>query len=253
MTRQRIAAGNWKLHTTVTEGCDLTKAIVQGWQGANAKVIVGPPFTHLAEVVEICSGSSVQVAAQNCFYKNEGAYTGEVSPRILTQLGVQYVILGHSERRQYFNESNSDILQKLHAALGEGMQPILCCGEPLEIRERSTHEAHVRRQLEESVFQLPEKDFGRIVVAYEPIWAIGTGKTATPEQAQEMHAYIRNLIRQNLGEGTANDTSILYGGSVKPANAADLFAQADVDGGLIGGASLKAESFLEIANTLNSI
>jgi triosephosphate isomerase len=188
----------------------------------------------------------IKIAAQNCFYKNSGAYTGEISPEMLADLGIDYVILGHSERREYFHETNEELAQKTDAALENGLSVIFCCGEPLSIRKEGTQNAYVSKQLEEGLFHLDKEQLKNIVIAYEPIWAIGTGETASPEQAQEMHAHIRSLLQDKYGKQASENISILYGGSVKPDNAKEIFGQKDVDGGLVGGASLKADMFGEI-------
>ncbi len=245
MARLNIAAGNWKMNTTVSEGIELYNALAGQHIPENVTVIVGAPFIHLNALIS-AKKTSVKIAAQNCYCKNSGAFTGEVSPSMLADLGVDFVILGHSERREYFNENNALLAQKTDAALDNGLSVIFCCGEPLKIRREGTQNEFVSKQLKEGLFHLNEDRLKNIVIAYEPIWAIGTGETASPEQAQEMHAHIRQLLLGEYGANTAKDTSILYGGSVKPGNAKEIFGQEDVDGGLVGGASLKAEMFGEI-------
>jgi len=245
MARQNIAAGNWKMNTTVSEGVALYNALADQNIPADTTVIVGAPFIHLGALVAV-KNPSIQIAAQNCYYKNSGAYTGEISPSMLSDLGVDYVILGHSERREYFNEGNDLLAQKTDAALENNLKVIFCCGEPLEIRKAGTQNDYVSKQLEEGLFHLDVDQLKDVVIAYEPIWAIGTGETASPEQAQEMHAHIRSLLESKYGNEAAQNMSILYGGSVKPGNAKEIFGQEDVDGGLVGGASLKADMFGEI-------
>lgn len=248
--RQKIVAGNWKCNTTVQEGVELAKAVdaLVGKEGAKDVVVVlGTPFTHITKVVESVS-SRIGVAAQNCAAEAKGAYTGEVSAEMVKSTGAGYVILGHSERREYYGETSETLNKKVALALANGLTPIYCCGEALNIREAGTHNKYVVNQLQETVFGLSADDFKKIVIAYEPIWAIGTGVTASSDQAQDMHANIRAAIAAKFGNEVAEGTSILYGGSAKPSNAKELFANKDVDGGLIGGAALKAEDFLGIIN-----
>lgn len=250
MERKLIAAGNWKMNLDYDQGRDLAKAIVSGLQPSDVLVILGTPYLHLKNISGIIKDiSNVKLAAQNCHQEESGAYTGEISAGMLKSCGVDYVILGHSERREYFNESDGLIAKKIDIVLKHGMLPIYCCGEKLEVREAGKHQELVGEQVKTALFHLTEEQMKQVVVAYEPVWAIGTGKTATPEQAQEMHRYIRGLIREKFGKKVADGTSILYGGSVKPDNANELFAQPDVDGGLVGGASLKAADFLAIASS----
>lgn len=219
--------------------------LVAGIQPAESvAVIIAPPFVYLSEVAKAISGKSgIELAAQNCHTEASGAYTGEVSPQMLKDVGCQWVILGHSERREYQKEGSELLLAKTKAALAAGLKVIFCCGEPLEVRDGNTQNKFVETQLRETVLTLPATDWKALVIAYEPIWAIGTGRTATAEQAQEMHAHIRQVIADALGMDVAAQTRILYGGSAKPQNAPELFSQPDVDGGLIGGAALKAEDF----------
>lgn len=245
-----MVAGNWKMNTDYEQGRDLAQEVVRKLQPSDVHVVMAPPFTHLKNVGNITNGiSNVSIAAQNCHEQTAGAYTGEISIAMLQSVGVKYVILGHSERRQYFGESDELIGKKVKAVLAGGMVPIFCCGEPLEVREAGNHEAYVADQLKNSLFDLSEEDFKKIILAYEPIWAIGTGKTASPEQAQEMHKAIRTQVQKKYGEDTSMRQVILYGGSCKPGNAKELFAQADVDGGLIGGASLKSDDFIAIVES----
>lgn len=246
--RRNIVAGNWKMHNTLDEGLRLIKAI-----NANAKktdvngvqIIVATPFIHLSKAVEEAV-SPVRIAAQNCASKASGAYTGEVSAKMIRSTGTEYVILGHSERRAYYGETDEILEQKVNLAIANKLHPIFCIGEVLEEREAKRHFAVIKSQLEKALFHLSEKDFGQLILAYEPVWAIGTGKTASPEQAQEMHAFIRKTVAAHYNEELADALSILYGGSMKPANAKELIAQPDVDGGLIGGASLDADDFFGI-------
>ena len=210
--------------------------------------MVAPPFVYLSELAGK-KDSAVTVVAQNCADKESGAYTGEISVSMIKSVGAKYVILGHSERREYFNEGHELLAAKVNTVLGKRLIPIFCCGEPLAIREAGTHVAHVKKQLEDSLFHLKKNAFSKIIIAYEPIWAIGTGVTASPQQAQDMHKAIRALLADKYGATVADGTSILYGGSVKPANAKEIFGQPDVDGGLVGGASLKAADFLQIIHS----
>lgn len=249
--RKKVVAGNWKCNTTLQEGVELAKAVnsVVKEKGADDVVVVlGTPFTHLSKVVENVDTNRIGVSSQNCAAEAKGAFTGEVSAAMVKSTGAEYVILGHSERREYYGETSEILNKKLALTLENGLTPIYCCGEPLEIREAGNQKEYVINQLKETVFKLNTDDFGKIIVAYEPIWAIGTGKTATTEQAQEMHKDIRDAIAAQFGQEVANNTSILYGGSCNPKNANELFANPDVDGGLIGGASLKAEDFIQIIN-----
>ncbi len=245
--RRKLVAGNWKMHTTVRDGLLLVEQIKAGLPSPlDCDVIVAPPFTHLMAVLEEAGNSGIQTAAQNCHTEPSGAYTGEVSILMLKELGMRHVITGHSERRQYFNETNMVVRTKVNAILDAGLIPIFCCGESLSLRESEVHFDHVQSQLEESLYHLPESAFRQVIIAYEPIWAIGTGVTASPQQAQEMHAFLRQSIVRHYGHDTGDYIRILYGGSVKADNARMLFSQRDVDGGLVGGASLDASNFLTI-------
>lgn len=248
--RQNIVAGNWKMNTTAEEGLKLASEIVnmvQDEANNDAQVVLAAPFTHLQSIVKLVGNNKkVGVAAQNVSEHESGAYTGEISVGMLKSIGVQWVIIGHSERREYFNESHEQLARKTDAVLKGGLTPIFCCGEPLEIREKNQHETHVKQQLEESLFHLSEEQIRKVVIAYEPVWAIGTGKTASSQQAQDMHKSIRTQLAAKWGEEVANSIRILYGGSMKPDNAKELMDQPDVDGGLVGGASLKSRDFLEI-------
>lgn len=234
------------------EGQDLAQALTDkfGNSDANAIMILGTPYIHLAAVKNIIKDSSkIKLAAQNCHQNEKGAYTGEISVDMLKSVGADYVILGHSERREYFGEAAELLATKVDLVLSRGLKPIFCCGEKLEVREAENHETLVGAQIKDALFHLDAEAFSNIVIAYEPVWAIGTGVTASPEQAQEMHAFIRRLLATKYGKDVAEATSILYGGSVKPANAKELFANKDVDGGLVGGASLKVDDFVAIANS----
>lgn len=249
--RKKVVAGNWKCNTNLQEGIELAKAvnsIVAEKGAANVVVVLGVPFTHLTKVVESVNIARIGVAAQNCAAEPKGAFTGEVSAAMVKSTGAEYVILGHSERREYYGETSETLNKKVALAIENGLTPIYCCGEALEIRNSGKQNDYVINQLKETVFKLSATDFSKIIVAYEPIWAIGTGVTATTEQAQEMHKALREAIAAQFGQEVANNTSILYGGSCNAKNANELFANPDVDGGLIGGASLKAEDFIQIIN-----
>lgn len=246
--RKNIVAGNWKMNTTLQEGVALAKEIDAKLVDREVKcdVVIATPFTHLASVVEAVDAARIGVGAENCADKTEGAFTGEVSAKMVASTGAKYVILGHSERRAYYHETADILKEKVVLALENGLTPIFCVGEVLTEREAGQHFDVVAAQIKDSLFELTADDFAKIVIAYEPVWAIGTGKTATAEQAQEIHAFIRQTIAEKYGNEIAENTSILYGGSCKPSNAAELFAKPDVDGGLIGGASLKADDFMGI-------
>ncbi len=252
--RQKIAAGNWKMNTSLEEGMNLASEIINMIKDEvnnNAIVILAAPFTHLYAVGKlITTHQNISLAAQNCSSKLSGAYTGEISVGMLKSIGVKYVIIGHSERRQYFNESNEILRDKINTVIENGLIPIFCCGESLDQRENTDYVAFVCSQLTESLFHLSPELFKNIVIAYEPIWAIGTGKTASLQQAQDMHLALRNHIASKYGNNIADNISLLYGGSVSAGNAAELFAQPDVDGGLVGGASLKSRDFVTIIKAL---
>lgn len=246
--RKQIVAGNWKMNKTLEEGVSLAQQIRQGLEkdtAGNTGVIIAPPFIHLSRVAEVI-GDTMGLAAQNCASEPSGAFTGEVSAAMIRSVGAGYVIIGHSERRQYFGETNAILKKKVEMALENNLQPIYCCGEVLKERNEGKHFDIVKTQLIDALFFLSDEEFSKIIIAYEPVWAIGTGVTATPAQAQEMHAYIRKIIAGRYNESVADNTTILYGGSCKPSNAAELFANKDVDGGLIGGASLNAADFTAI-------
>lgn len=247
--RKKIVAGNWKCNTTVQEGVELAKAVSELVTISGVKdvvVVLGTPFTHITSVVAAVNTEVVGVAAQNCAAEAKGAFTGEVSAAMVKSTGAEFVILGHSERREYYGETSETLNKKVALALANDLTPIYCCGEALPVRQANTQNDYVKTQLEETVFNLSTEDFSKIAIAYEPIWAIGTGVTASTEQAQEMLAFIRSLIAGKFGKTVAEETSILYGGSCNAKNAPELFSQPDIDGGLIGGASLKAEDFLGI-------
>lgn len=237
----------------LTEGIQLTVDILVELERNPPKhtVILCPPFIHLSELSKVLKECSfIKIGAQNCYYKDSGAFTGEVSVPMLASLGIDYVITGHSERRQLFFETDEIIAQKVKAILAHGLKPIFCCGEPLDVREKNEHLNYVSNQVQKSLFNLSQQEIKSVVIAYEPIWAIGTGVNASPEQAQEMHLFIRNLLKEKFGNESADLTTILYGGSVKSENAATLFSKPDVDGGLIGGASLQASEFMKIVRSL---
>ena len=248
--RKNIVAGNWKMNTTLQEGIELAKAVNEALKTrtANCDVVIVVPFTHLASVNAVIDTDKLGLSAENCADKASGAYTGEVSAAMVASTGAKYVILGHSERRQYYHETAEILKDKVNLALANNLTPIFCIGEVLEERENGTYFDVVKAQIEGSLFELSAEDFGKIVLAYEPVWAIGTGKTATADQAEEIHAFIRKTIAAKYGEEVAENTSILYGGSCKPSNAKELFAKPNVDGGLIGGAALQAESFMGIVD-----
>ena len=251
--RKQIAAANWKMNLTLTEGEALLDAISANSLAlaAHQEAIFAVPFPYIPMAqAKMGAKTNVFIAAQNCSEKASGAYTGEVSVHMLQSLCVKYVVIGHSERREYFNESNELLAQKVNICLENKTTPIFCCGEPLSIREAGTQNEYVAKQLTESLFHLSETAIKQVVIAYEPIWAIGTGKTASSDQAQEMHAFIRSHIASKFGAEVADSISILYGGSVKSANAVEIFGQPDVDGGLVGGASLIADEFVAIINAL---
>lgn len=242
--RKKIVAGNWKMNKNLQEGIALATELNEALAAdkPNCDVVICTPFIHLAKVSDIIDHNVIGLGAENCADKASGAYTGEVSAEMVKSTGAEYVILGHSERREYYNETPEILKEKVLLALANGLKVIFCIGETLEEREANKQNEVVAEQLA-SVFSLSAEDFGKIILAYEPVWAIGTGKTATPEQAQEIHAYIRSLVAEKYGQEVADNTSILYGGSCKPSNAKELFANPDVDGGLIGGAALKVADF----------
>lgn len=243
--RKKIVAGNWKMNLNLQEGVALATELNETLKNekANCEVIICTPFIHLAKVADCIDQNVLKLGAENCADKEKGAYTGEVSAEMVKSTGAQYVILGHSERRQYYNETAEILREKVLLALKNNLKVIFCIGETLEEREANKQNEVVKAELEGSVFNLSKEEFTNIIIAYEPIWAIGTGKTATAEQAEEIHAYIRSLVAEHYDSETADNTSILYGGSCKASNAPELFGKPDIDGGLIGGASLKAADF----------
>ncbi|HAO46543.1 MAG TPA: triose-phosphate isomerase [Chitinophagaceae bacterium] len=251
--RKQIAAANWKMNLTLQQSEALMNELlaIPHTLNENQQAVFGVPFPYLINVKNKLSGKkNAFVAAQNCYDKKSGAYTGEVSAEMLKSISVDYVILGHSERREYFNESHAMLAAKVNISLENGLKPIFCCGEALSVREAGNENNFVETQLKESLFHLSAAQMTGFVIAYEPIWAIGTGKTASNEQAQQMHAHIRSVLAKQYGQAIADSISILYGGSVKANNAKEIFAQPDVDGGLVGGASLVAADFAAIINSL---
>lgn len=254
--RKQIAAANWKMNLTLHQAGSLIQELLKDREdiAEHQQVVFGVPFPYLQSVKEQINGiPNYYIAAQNCHFKKSGAYTGEVSAEMLASMNIDYVIIGHSERREYFNESNQVIAEKLDRCFENGLSPIFCCGEPLPVREAEGQNAWVEEQLKESLFHLSTDNLKNLVIAYEPIWAIGTGKTATSSQAQEMHLHIRNVLRNQFSEAIAGDISILYGGSVKAANAKEIFGEQDVDGGLVGGSSLVAKEFTTIIKSLKQV
>jgi triosephosphate isomerase (TIM) len=249
--RKRIVAGNWKMNTSIAQGETLALEVVNGSKSIPSQVqlIVIPPYTHLISVAGVTSNSKVSLGGQNCAAWDKGAYTGEVSVSMIAETGAKYVVIGHSERREYFVESNETLLKKVQLVLGAKLTPIFCCGEKLDERDSNRHFEVVEKQLAEVLFHITETEMASTIIAYEPVWAIGTGRTASPEQAQEMHSFIRLQLAKKFGTQVANGVSILYGGSCKPDNAKEIFSKPDVDGGLIGGASLVAADFIAIAKS----
>lgn len=248
--RSKIVAGNWKMNKNLMETEALLSALAAKLPDTDAEVMVAPAFVNLAGAVRHLESSAIEVIAQNMHFATNGAFTGEVSRDMLLNIGIDTVILGHSERRAYFGETDEILSKKVKAALESNMRVVFCFGEELEDRKAGNHFAIVENQLKSALFSLDAKSWNKIVLAYEPVWAIGTGETASPEQAQEMHAFIRNTITEAYDSGTANRVSILYGGSVKPNNAKEIFSKPDVDGGLIGGASLVADDFAAIIKAI---
>ncbi|WP_064610032.1 triose-phosphate isomerase [Streptobacillus moniliformis] len=251
--RKIIVAGNWKMNKTRTETEKFFKELLPLVEGKNVEIVVAAPFTNLETAIRETKGSNVKIAAQNMNPKDNGAYTGEISPLMLKDLGVEYVLVGHSERREYYKECNKFINEKVLAAIHNGLKPILCFGETLEQREANVTEKVVEEQLREGLKDVCDKGILNVVLAYEPVWAIGTGKTATAEQAQEVHAFIRNLLVDMYGADIANEITVQYGGSMKPENALELMKQNDIDGGLIGGAALAPISFAKLVEAGSQI
>lgn len=247
--RKFCIAGNWKMHKTTAEAVELANGVKEGVKGVNeVDIVVCPPFTALQAVMEVVQGSNLELGAQNVHWEESGAFTGEIAPSMLCDLQVSYAVIGHSERRQFFGETDEGVNKRLKAALKAGLTPIVCIGETLEQREAGETENVIERQVTHSLADLSPDAMAQTVVAYEPVWAIGTGRTATPEQAQEIHQFVRELIRKQFGQ-VAEQVIIQYGGSVKPENAEELLGQDDIDGALIGGASLKADAFSDIVKT----
>ena len=246
--RKNIVAGNWKMNNGLSQTQALLSDLKKQTRTSSAEVMIAPSFTNLWHAFEAMRKDHIEVAAQNMHFAEDGAYTGEVSPGMLNSIGIRTVILGHSERRAYFNETDDILAKKVDAALNHDMRVIFCFGEELSDRKADRHETVVASQIKNALFHLEAEAFKHIVLAYEPVWAIGTGETATPQQAQDMHAFIRKTLADTYGSAVADSVSILYGGSVKPNNAKEIFSKPDVDGGLIGGASLKAEDFFAIVN-----
>tara|TARA_B100000482_G_scaffold5301_1_gene4411 strand:- start:281 stop:1036 length:756 start_codon:yes stop_codon:yes gene_type:complete len=250
--RKKIVAGNWKMNLDKSSSENLVKEILESTQEKkDIQIVLSPPFVYLEQIVKDCvSRTDVLIAAQNCSAYDNGAFTGEVSTNMLKSIGVDYVIVGHSERRQFFSESNDVLMNKISLSLSNNLKVIFCCGEDINQREKDLHFEIIENQLKSTVFKLSVNDFSKIVIAYEPIWAIGTGKTATSDQAQEIHGFIRSLITNNYNKDISDNTTILYGGSCKPSNAKAIFSEDDIDGGLIGGASLKSADFTSIISSI---
>jgi triosephosphate isomerase (TIM) len=251
--QKKIVAGNWKMNNDLQQAMKLVSEIrdmVEDEVRNKAEMIIAPPFLFINTITQMLRNSRIKTAAQDCSAHESGAYTGEVSASMIRSAGAEYVIIGHSERRKHFLESNELLLAKVKQALKNGLHPIFCCGELLEQRNENKHFDVVQTQVEKVVMQLAAEDFNKVIIAYEPVWAIGTGETASPEQAQEMHAHIRSFIKGKFGEEMAQNTSIIYGGSCNASNAAGLFSKPDIDGGLIGGASLKSRDFTEIIKAI---
>lgn len=249
--RQKIVAGNWKMNTNLPEALKLTKEIVQSCSEPNTQVVLAPPFPFLVPVVELTKNmSNIKVGAQNCSQNTSGAFTGEVSAEMVASTGAEMVIVGHSERRLYFKEDELVLSEKINKALLNNLVPIYCVGESREQRESGKFKEVIEKQIAKALFHLSAAEMKKVILAYEPVWAIGTGLTATPQQAEDVHAFIRELLQDHYGESLADEITILYGGSCKPDNASELFAQKNIDGGLIGGASLKANDFTSIVKAL---
>ena len=251
--RKKIVAGNWKMNLNLSDGVALASSVKEMYDSKKElkpELVLCPPFIHLSSLGQLLKGTRIAIGAQNCASEPSGAFTGEVSGEMIKSTGATYVIIGHSERRIYYHEDNVLLNKKTRLALKSGLKVIFCCGEVLPERESGIHFEVVRKQLEEGLFNLDVNDFSQVVIAYEPVWAIGTGLTATPEQAQEMHKFIRTLVEKKYGNDISQNVSILYGGSCKPSNAGEIFSMPDVDGGLIGGASLKSADFIAIADAV---
>ncbi|MDR1953538.1 MAG: triose-phosphate isomerase [Clostridiales Family XIII bacterium] len=246
MSRIKIIAGNWKMYKTIAEAAAFAYEFVAAFDGSEHEVVICAPFTQLAPLKRAFSGSAVKIGAQNMHFENEGAYTGEISPPMLVELGVDYCVIGHSERRQYFAETDDTVNRKLKAAFAHGIMPIMCVGEVLEQRDAGKAFDVVERQVVDGLEDIKQKDAERLIIAYEPVWAIGTGRTATPEQAEEMCAFIRRIVSELYGKDTAEKLRVQYGGSVKPSNATELLSKENIDGALVGGASLSPTDFKAI-------
>ncbi len=250
--RRKIVAGNWKMNNSLNRGIELATEInkkVRKQEENDVSVILAPPYIHLSNISRIIDKDSISIAAQNCSSEPKGAFTGEISVKMIKSTGAEYIIIGHSERREYFKETSDTLKKKVTLTIENSLTPIFCIGEQLSDRKSNNHFNIIKTQLEEALFDLPSNWMGKIILAYEPVWAIGTGVTASAEQAQEMHAFIRKTVADKFGKEVADNISILYGGSCKPSNAKELFANADVDGGLIGGAALSADDFFTIINS----
>lgn len=246
--RKKVIAGNWKMYNDLQESQNLISKLINGLSGQsyNCEVIICPPYTSLSEAYSLIKNTNIKLGAQNMHFEDSGAFTGEISGKMLKSTGCEYVIIGHSERRTIFGETDQVINKKLKKALKDGLKPIFCIGETLDERDKDITRDVIRRQITEGLLEMPIDDLKSMIIAYEPVWAIGTGKVASPEQAQEVHDYIRHLIRDRFSEDSAQNLVIQYGGSVKPENAKELLSQNDIDGALVGGACLKAESFIDI-------
>ena len=251
--RKLIVAGNWKMNTTVAQGINLIKELKELHNctfSKNSDIIIFPPYTHLSQFATELTNCCIKLGAQNLHHEEKGAFTGEISANMIRSIGCKYVLVGHSERRQYAKESNEVLASKVKLALDNELTPIYCCGETLDEREDQKHFDVIEEQIKKGLFSLPIDSIQEIIIAYEPVWAIGTGKTASPAQAQEIHAFIRSLIETTYGKEVSETIRILYGGSVNAANAKEIFGQADIDGGLVGGASLKPQDFNTIINAV---
>tara|TARA_B100000614_G_scaffold183681_1_gene164225 strand:+ start:134 stop:898 length:765 start_codon:yes stop_codon:yes gene_type:complete len=253
--RRKIIAANWKMNLNYNDAIYLSRQIFNNLNSIDTpNIIISPPYIYLSELVELFSKiDNIKLAAQNCSKSKKGAFTGEISSQMLASINVDYVILGHSERRLGFNETNIDIKNKIDLCLENKLKVIFCCGESLELREKGLHFKLIETQIKESLLHLSKNNLQNIIIAYEPIWAIGTGMTATKDQAQEMHKFIRDIIKSEYGQDTSEQVSIIYGGSCKPSNSRELFLQKDIDGGLIGGASLNADDFFDIIKSIKCI
>lgn len=249
--RRKVVAGNWKMNLNKEEAFSLFNTLKTFKLASNVEVLVFPPSIYLSQMASV--DTSIEIGAQNCYFERNGAFTGEISSEMLASIGIKYCLVGHSERREYFAETDEYLSKKIDALLSNNIRPVFCFGEKLDERENGNHFQTILNQITKATFHLSSKDFSKLILAYEPVWAIGTGKTATSQQAQEIHYFVRNYIAENKGVDIANNIQILYGGSCKPSNAKELFSCPDVDGGLIGGASLLKEDFVELINIAASI